>query len=80
MEWIEIESLLRELIEFQEKKVLQSAEEILPGLTSEDLLQPNDFPQLENHPYFRYEEGVLAGILSVQTAMRSLKNTSSILQ
>lgn len=75
MDWTAIENVLQELIAFQQKKVEESALEILPGLTSDDLLQPNDFPQLEHHPFFRYEEGVLSGILTVQMALRASKNS-----
>lgn len=70
-EWKALELLLTEIIHVQEEKVLGSAERILPGLTREDLLQPNDFPQLENHPHFRYEEGVLDGVQTVAMALRA---------
>lgn len=46
---------------------------IVPHITADDLLQPNDFPALENHPYFRYEEGVLEGLYSAQTAYLAWK-------
>jgi hypothetical protein len=40
-------------------------------------MQPNDFPELENHPFFRYEEGVLEGLQSAlagaKAAIRDLK-------
>lgn len=68
----EIFILIQEIAEGQQKKVYQCANKILPHLTSEDLLQPNDFPELENHPYFRYEEGQLAGILTVQMALQAV--------
>ena len=45
---------------------------VVPTLTPEDVLQPNDYPELENHPEFRYQEGVLAGI---QEAISALRNT-----
>lgn len=60
--------LFDELIEFQEKKLLKCASEIIPHLTSDDILQPNDFPELENHPFFRYEEGVLKGMHTAKIA------------
>lgn len=68
-----IEELLNELIEQQSQKVLRCASEILPHLTEDDLLQPNDFPELENHPFFRYEEGVLSGLLTARTAFLALQ-------
>jgi len=38
-------------------------------VTEEDLLQPNDFPELELHPHFRYEEGILDGLMVARTAL-----------
>ncbi len=57
-----------ELMHKQQEKLLQCARCIIPTVTTDDLLQPNDFPELENHPYFRYEEGVLEGILTARMA------------
>jgi len=65
------EKLFEELIALQEKKVFQLAEKIVPHITKEDILQPNDFPALENHPFFRYEEGVLEGLRTAQMALRA---------
>lgn len=64
--------VLEEMIEAQKKSLLNMGRRIVPTLTPEDLLQPNDYPELENHPVFRYEEGILAGLLSAQMAIRSL--------
>lgn len=64
---------LDELIEYQQKNLLKLARRIVPHVTAEDILQPNDYPELEHNPEFRYEEGVLAGILSAQTLLRSKK-------
>ena len=61
--------LFDELIESQEQKLLSLASSIIPNITSDDLLQPNDYPELENHPYFRYEEGVLKGIHAAKMAV-----------
>lgn len=69
-------SLLDELIEQQKKTLLATAQRIVPGVIEDDLLQPNDFPELEMHPYFRYEEGVLAGLLEAKMALLA-KNSSS---
>jgi hypothetical protein len=65
--------LLEELIEQQKKTLLASARCIVPQVTGDDLLQPNDFPELEFHPDFRYEEGVLHGFQVVQAALRAKK-------
>ncbi len=60
--------LFDELIEGQKKKVLATARRIIPHITEEDLLQPNDYPELELHPHFRYEEGILDGLQVARTA------------
>lgn len=65
----EVLELLQELISFQQKTVESSAMTFNPRLTEEDLLQPNDFPELELNPLFRYEEGVLAGMKTVEAAL-----------
>ena len=57
-----------ELISMQNKKLLELARRIVPRVTEDDILQPNDYPELENHPIFRYEEGVLEGLLSAKMA------------
>jgi hypothetical protein len=57
-----------ELITLQRKKVLNCALRILPHLTEDDILQPNDFPELEMNPHFRYEEGVLEGLMTARMA------------
>ncbi|WP_420421026.1 hypothetical protein [Simkania sp.] len=61
--------LFDELIAFQEKKLLDYAAEIIPNVTPDDILQPNDYDELENHPFFRYEEGVLKGIQTAKMAV-----------
>lgn len=71
MEWNKISLLLQEMIQMQEKYVLQCARNVIPHLTEEDILQPNDFPDLENHPSFRYEEGLLAGLRSALIALQA---------
>jgi hypothetical protein len=65
-----IEKTLEELVTMQSKNLLAIGRRIVPTLTPEDILQPNDYPELNNHPEFRYEEGILAGIQSAQMAIR----------
>ncbi|MES2272640.1 MAG: hypothetical protein V4487_00410 [Chlamydiota bacterium] len=69
----QVEKLLEELIEGQKKKVLTTALRIIPQVTEDDLLQPNDFPELEFHPHFRYEEGILDGLQVARTALLALE-------
>lgn len=71
--WDEIERLLEEIVEDQRSKLLKCGRRVIPTLTPEDVLQPNDYLELENHPHFRYEEGVLAGIQTIQMALWALK-------
>lgn len=61
--------VINDLIEYQQEILLKAAKALVPTVTLDDLLQPNDFPELEKDPYFRYEEGVLAGILTAQAAL-----------
>ena len=61
--------LLDTLIQDQKKKLLQTAKRIVPTVIEDDLLQPNDFPALEFHPHFRYEEGVLHGLQTARMAI-----------
>ncbi len=74
--WEKIDELLQELVQFHQDKLLQCGQRLIPHLTHEDLLQPNDYPELEFHPYFRYEEGTLAGIQTVQMALWALKKAT----
>jgi hypothetical protein len=77
LSWEEIEKLVQELVQFHQAQLLKCGRRIVPHVTADDLLQPNDYPELENHPYFRYEEGMLAGIQTVQMALWALKKRSS---
>jgi len=61
--------LLDELIAGQKKKLLATAQRIVPHVIEDDLLQPNDFPELELHPHFRYEEGILDGLQVARSAL-----------
>ncbi len=65
-----MEEIFDQLIELQKFKIKTCSESIIPHLTEDDLMQPNDFPLLESNPYFRYEEGVLEGLLSARMAYR----------
>lgn len=62
------EQFFDELVKGQRARLMAIGSQIIPNITEDDLLQPNDFEALENCPYFRYEEGVLEGILTVRAA------------
>lgn len=71
------QKLIKEMIEGQKRELLKLGRRIIPTLTPEDMLQPNDYPELENHPHFRYEEGLLAGMQAVLIALRATPQTSA---
>lgn len=73
MNWESLEETIEGMILKQQEDLLRSAQRLIPNLTADDILQPNDFPLLEKHPDFRYDEGILAGMLSVQMALLALK-------
>ncbi|MEX1012726.1 MAG: hypothetical protein WD595_04170 [Waddliaceae bacterium] len=68
-----MDELLKVLLEEQKRHLLKLGRKLIPTLTPDDILQPNDYPELENHPVFRYEEGILAGIQSVKAAYLAMK-------
>ena len=66
-----LDQLLDQMTTQQRTKVLRLAREALPYLTPDDVMNPNDFPELHAHPTFDYEDGLLGGLLSAQMAMRA---------
>lgn len=76
----EIEEIFEELIQHQKRKLLKTAKEINPYIVEDDLMQPFDFPELENHGEFRYEEGVLAGVLTAYAAIQAAKDEITCLK
>lgn len=71
-----MEEIFSEMIAQQKGKLLELARRIIPYVTLDDLLQPNDFPELEIHPEFRYEEGVLHGLQMALVSIRVGSNLS----
>lgn len=70
--WDRIEELIVKLEELQAKKVIDLARRLKPGLTTEDIKNPHDFPELDD-PDWHYEDGMLTGIQSVLSAIRSAR-------
>ncbi len=64
------QEIFDEIIFHQKGKLLKLAKEINPHIVEDDLMQPFDFPELEKHPDFRHEEGVLEGLLTAAMALR----------
>jgi hypothetical protein len=66
----ELEHLLDELETLQAQKVIDLARRLRPGLTPDDIKNPHDFPELGDSDW-HYEDGILTGIQSVRSALRS---------
>ncbi len=66
-----LEGLLVRMIAGQERRLHELAQRTVPGVTPEDLLLPDDVPELRDDPDFLYEAGLLAGLLSAQAAVRA---------
>lgn len=75
MDWDDIHMLADQMVESQKSNLLKIGRKIIPSLTPEDVLQPNDYPDLEENAVFRYEEGLLAGLQSLQMALKSLQKS-----
>jgi len=67
----DFESLFEQMIAQQRGKVLAVARTINPRLTEDDILSPQDFPELIEDSRFNYEDGLLAGLISAQIALRA---------
>ena len=68
----EVMSLLTGMEELQSRKVIELARRLKPGLTAEDIRNPHDFPELDDMDW-HFEDGQLAGLQSVITALRALR-------
>jgi hypothetical protein len=66
-----LEALFEELIVHQRQKVLREGRRLNPQLTEDDVTQPQDFPELAASPSWNYEDGILAGYLAAQMAVRA---------
>ncbi len=67
----QVEKLFDELVAQQEKKVLDLARDLRPTATWDDLLQPQDLPEVADDPTFNYEDGLLAGLRAARMALRA---------
>ena len=66
-----LEPMLEKMISAQRQKVLRLAREAVPNVGLDDILNPHDFPELKAHPTFEYEDGLLAGLMAAQMAVRA---------
>ena len=72
-----IAQLIQEMVDQQRSKVLKVARELVADATPEDIRNPQDFPELSTDALFNYEDGILTGYLSMQTALRSQEKNES---
>ncbi len=66
-----IDELMLGLISQQESKVVDLGRRIHPGLTAEDIRNPQDFPDLMASGDWNFEDGILAGLKSAHMALRA---------
>jgi ADP-ribose pyrophosphatase YjhB (NUDIX family) len=78
VEVADLDSLLRELdrvldkrIESQRRKVVEVAHRLKPHLTWDDLVNPDDHPELRHSEGFNYEDGTLSGLITSQVLLRN---------
>lgn len=67
----EIEQCLEEMIRLQREKVFMIAIKLNSSITRDDLFNPQDFVELERSGLFNFEDGILAGLMSAQMALRA---------
>ncbi len=67
---------LQKMEELQGRKVIDLARRLKPGLTSDDVKNPHDFPELDD-PDWHYQDGVLTGVQAAIAALRALARTPS---
>ena len=67
-----VEALLSELVEHQEKRLVALGQRLHPALSRDDMHNFDDVPALAGDPLFVYEDGLYAGLLAAQAALRSL--------
>jgi hypothetical protein len=65
-----LENTISEATEHQRLKVLRFARQILPNLTFDDILNPQDFPELVRSPDFQFEDGNTAGMFAALMIVR----------
>jgi hypothetical protein len=56
----------------QHEKVVALARRLRPDLTPDDLMNPHDFPEL-NDPDWHYADGELAGLQSIVALLRRVR-------
>lgn len=71
-----VDALLTQMAEHQRKKRLRLAQEVVPHLTDDDLMNPHDFEPLASDMTFHYEDGFLNGVIAVVAMVRAERAAS----
>ncbi len=71
-------SVLEQMIRQQEAKVLELGRKWVPYATAEDLRNAEDFKILKDKPIFHFEDGILAGLIAADTALKAELRARSI--
>ena len=66
---IQLEDLFKQLAEQQRAKTIEVAHRIRPDLSEDDLRDPHSFPEVTHRYEWAFEDGILAGIISSQSAV-----------
>jgi hypothetical protein len=72
-----IENELSQLHAHHLRRAKKVAHGINAHLTDEDLLNPDNFPEIVSDPRYTYEDGLAAGVLAAKIALRSVLNGGS---
>jgi hypothetical protein len=67
----DIEAVLERLISQQRAKIAEVAQDIMPHLSAEQIQNPQDFPEIADDAMYNFEDGLLAGLISARTALRT---------
>ena len=67
----EMDALMIAMIAQHEAKVLEMARAIHPGVTAEDIRNPQDFQDLVANAAWNFEDGILTGLKSAHIALRA---------
>lgn len=70
--WHKVQELFESLEQSQERRVWKVANRINPRYILDDLLNPQDSPELVSNPEFNFEDGQLSGLRSARIAINSL--------
>jgi hypothetical protein len=66
-----LDALFAQMVAQQREKVLALARQRNPKLTAEDIMNPENFPEIDSDGPFNFEDGILSGLVSAQIAVRA---------